>query len=64
MTDEQATLHVLEVSRRIGAASDRGCIHSVKYIVEGEPGEQHEWLDEFLEQEFDRPVEWAEGADR
>ncbi len=60
----EAPIRVLEVSRRVGAASDRGCIHAVKYIVEGEAGEQHEWLDEFLEQEFQREVKWAEGADR
>ena len=46
-------IRVLEASRRIGAASDNGCIIAVKYIVEGESGEEVAWLDEFLEEHAD-----------
>lgn len=64
MTDDENEVHVIEVTRRTGAASENGCIHAVKYLVDGEPGERLEWLDEFLQEEFDRPVKWRPGADR
>ena len=53
------TIRVLEVTRRMGAASDSGCIFAIEYVEEGEPGTTTEWLDEFLERECE-DVLWGE----
>lgn len=56
MSDDTSTggsdrIRILAVSpRRMGAASDRGCNIAVKFIQEGEAGEQVEWLDNFFDE--------------
>jgi len=44
------TIRVLAVTKRIGATSERGWSYAVRYVEEGESGEEMEWLDEFLDQ--------------
>jgi len=46
------TVRFLGASTRT-AASPNGCNIAVKYIVEGESGEEMEWLDEFLDEHAD-----------
>lgn len=43
----EKTVRVTGFSRRT-AESPGGCRYAVRYIEEGEPGEELDWLDEFL----------------
>lgn len=49
------TVRLMRASRRVGAASSRGCNIAVEFVVEGESGTTMEWLDDFLD-------EYAEGV--
>ena len=53
MSGDIANVRVLAASKRMGAMSGRGCPIAVKFIVEGEPGERIEWLDDFLDEYCD-----------
>ena len=50
---EHGPVRLLSASERIGGASDRGCVIAVSYIIEGEEGVEHDWLDDFIDEYCD-----------
>lgn len=53
-------IRVLGFSRRTGR-SEAGCEYAVKFIVEGESGDEMMWLDEFLDRYAPRVRIMGEG---